>query len=101
MVKVSFGIGHAKHDSEGRSITIEYDTFYIVALYVPNSGMVWYCLDPKIILCIAKLLVCSSCTHACKGMKLERLDYRINEWDADLKAYIKTLEKTKPVIVTG
>ena len=34
-------------------------------------------------------------------MKLERLDYRINEWDVDLKAYVKTLEKTKPVIITG
>jgi exodeoxyribonuclease-3 len=38
-LKVTFGIGHPKHDQEGRSITLEYPSFYLVALYVPNSGL--------------------------------------------------------------
>lgn len=68
---VTFGIG-AKHDGEGRAITVEHPSFFLVSLYVPNSGM-----------------------------KLERLGYRTTEWDPDLLAYLKGLEKKKPVIFTG
>lgn len=64
-------IGIAEHDQEGRVICTEYDTFYLVNVYVPNSGQ-----------------------------KLVRLDYR-QQWDVDFSAYLKNLEKTKPVIVCG
>lgn len=37
----------------------------------------------------------------CPGQKLERLDYRIKEWNPDLESFVKHLEETKPVIVTG
>jgi len=38
ILAVTFGIGHKEHDDEGRSITIEYEQFSVVALYVPNAG---------------------------------------------------------------
>ena len=59
------------HDDEGRIITAEFDDFYLVTVYVPNSG---------------------------RG--LVRLDYR-QQWDLDFLAFIKNLEKKKPVIVCG
>ncbi len=68
---VSFGIGKPKHDKEGRVLTLEYDDFYLVNVYTPNSQN-----------------------------ELRRLDYRM-EWDKDFLAYVKKLEKTKPVIFCG
>ncbi|MBN1184592.1 MAG: exodeoxyribonuclease III [Bacteroidales bacterium] len=64
-------MGIPEHDNEGRVITAEYDNFYLVNVYVPNSGS-----------------------------ELKRLDYR-EEWDKDLLAFIKKLESEKPVIFTG
>lgn len=60
-----------KHDDEGRIICAEYPNFYLINVYVPNSGQ-----------------------------QLERLDYRAT-WDADFLKYIKALEKVKPVIIAG
>lgn len=59
-------------DKEGRMITVEYDGFYVVTVYVPNSG---------------------------DGLK--RLDYRIHEWDKDFREYLTELRKAKPVVVGG
>lgn len=70
-LSVTFDMGVAQHDNEGRVISAEYENFYLVNVYVPNSGQ-----------------------------KLERLDYR-KEWDDDFRAYLKNLEKTKPVILCG
>ena len=70
-VAVTFGIGIAEHDQEGRVITAEYADFFLVNIYVPNSKR-----------------------------ELTRLPYR-QEWDRDLLAYLKKLEKTKPVIWCG
>lgn len=71
-VSVKFGLGIPDHDGEGRLITIELDTVYLVAGYVPNSGQ-----------------------------KLERLSYRVQQWDPFLSSYLKDLEKKKPVVFTG
>ena len=68
---VTFGIGIAEHDREGRVITAEYADFFLVNVYVPNSKR-----------------------------ELTRLPYR-QQWDRDLLAYLKKLEKTKPVIWCG
>lgn len=70
-IAVSSDMGIAAHDTEGRVLCAEYDNFYLVNVYVPNSGQ-----------------------------KLERLDYRKN-WDDDFRNYLKNLEKTKPVILCG
>ncbi|WP_317045184.1 MULTISPECIES: exodeoxyribonuclease III [Arenibacter] len=67
----STGIGIEEHDTEGRVQCVEYPDFYLVNVYVPNSGQ-----------------------------KLVRLDYR-EQWDADFLAYLTNLEKTKPVIACG
>ena len=61
----------AEHDMEGRIQCAEYENFYLVNVYVPNSGQ-----------------------------QLDRLDYR-KQWDADFLEYLKNLEKSKPVIVCG
>jgi exodeoxyribonuclease III len=66
------GLGIEKHDSEGRVITAEYPFYYLVTVYTPNSK---------------------------RG--LARLDYRTQEWDADFFAFVKNLEKKKPVIFCG
>eukprot|EP01135_Chromosphaera_perkinsii_P002029 Nk52_evm76s215 gene=Nk52_evmTU76s215 len=71
-VSVKYGIGISKHDTEGRSITAEYEKFFLVNTYVPNAG---------------------------QGLK--RLDYRIKEWNVDFQKYLTELEKKKPVILTG
>ncbi|PON64545.1 AP endonuclease [Trema orientale] len=71
-LSVKYGLGIADHDSEGRIVTAEFDSFYLVCGYVPNSG---------------------------DGLR--RLSYRITEWDPSLSAYMKELEKSKPVILTG
>ena len=70
-LKVTHGIGHADHDREGRVLTAEYADFYVVNVYVPNSKR-----------------------------ELERLPYR-QQWDRDFLAYLKKLEKKKPVIWCG
>jgi len=71
-VSVTNGFGIKEHDAEGRTITIEFDTFYLVNTYVPNSGN-----------------------------KLDRLPYRTKNWDAALLAHLKKLEEKKPIIWTG
>jgi hypothetical protein len=68
-VKVTTGLGAGKHDKEGRLITLEYASFFLVFAYVPNSG---------------------------EGLK--RIEYRLEEWDKDLRAYLKSLEASKPVV---
>ena len=70
-IEVTYGIGVEKHDHEGRVITAEYQSFYLVNVYTPNSKR-----------------------------NLERLNYRV-EWEEDFKKYLKLLEKEKPVIVCG
>jgi len=70
-VAVTFGIGIGEHDKEGRAITAEYADFFLVNIYVPNSKR-----------------------------ELTRLPYR-QQWDRDFLAYLKTLEKSKPVIWCG
>lgn len=71
-LSVTCELGDEKHDGEGRVITAEFKKFWLVNVYVPNSK---------------------------RG--LERLDYRHNSWDVDFLAYLKKLEKKKPVIVCG
>lgn len=70
--EVSNGIGIEKHDNEGRVITADYEPFYLVNCYTPNSKR-----------------------------DLSRLDYRHNEWEVDFLDYLKHLEKRKPVILCG
>lgn len=70
-VSVTFDMGMEEHDQEGRVICVEYDTFYLITVYVPNSGS-----------------------------ELLRLGYR-QQWDKDFLAYLKKLEVKKPVIVCG
>lgn len=68
---VAYDMGIEEHDNEGRVITAEFDEYFVVTAYVPNSK--------------AGLL---------------RLDYR-KQWDADLLSYLKKLEEKKPVIFCG
>lgn len=70
-MQVTYGIGAEEHDHEGRVITLEYPDFYFVTVYTPNSQN-----------------------------ELARLDYRM-KWEDDFLAYLKKLEKTKPVIFCG
>ena len=70
-ISVSRDIGIEIHDTEGRVLCLEYDKFYLVNVYVPNSGS-----------------------------DLKRLDYR-QDWDLTFFNYLKKLEETKPVIVCG
>lgn len=68
---VNYGIGAPEHDREGRVITLEYDPFYLVTCYTPNSQN-----------------------------ELARLDYRM-QWEDAFLAYIKKLDEKKPVIFCG
>ncbi len=70
-LSVSYGIGIEEHDHEGRVITLEFQNFYVITVYTPNSQE-----------------------------ELKRLDYRM-EWEDDFLAYLKKLEENKPVIVCG
>ena len=70
-LSVSYGIGIEEHDHEGRVITLEYDDFYMVTCYTPNSQN-----------------------------ELARLPYRMT-WEDDFLAYLKTLDAKKPVILCG
>ena len=68
---VSYGIGIDEHDKEGRVITLEYDNFYLVTCYTPNSQN-----------------------------ELKRLPYRM-QWEDDFREYLKTLDAKKPVVLCG
>ena len=70
-LSVRTGIGIDEHDHEGRAVTLEFGDFFLVNTYVPNSQN-----------------------------ELKRLDYRMR-WEDDFRAYLKNLEKTKPVVVCG
>lgn len=70
-LSVSYDMGIEHHDKEGRIICAEYEDFYLVNVYTPNSKR-----------------------------ELERLEYRM-EWEDDFRKYLKNLEKNKPVIVCG
>lgn len=70
-LSVSCGIGIPEHDQEGRVITLEFEQFYMVTVYTPNSQN-----------------------------ELARLSYRM-EWEDAFRSYLKNLEKTKPVVVCG
>jgi len=70
-ISVTYDIGMPDHDTEGRVICAEFTNFYLVTVYVPNSGS-----------------------------ELLRLDYR-QTWDAAFLNYLKNLEKSKPVLVCG
>lgn len=70
-MSVAYGIGIPEHDHEGRVITLEYDTYYVVTVYTPNSQN-----------------------------ELARLDYRM-EWEDAFRAYLCGLKAKKSVIVCG
>ncbi|MDG1729458.1 MAG: exodeoxyribonuclease III [Algibacter sp.] len=70
-ISIVYGMGIPKHDKEGRIICAEYKDYYLINVYVPNSGQ-----------------------------HLERLDYR-KQWDEDFLRYLQHLEKEKPLIVAG
>ena len=70
-LSVTYGLGIEEHDQEGRIITLEYEKFYLVCCYTPNSKR-----------------------------ELERLDYRMI-WEDEILKYFKKLEETKPVVYCG
>lgn len=70
-LNVTYGIGMEEHDKEGRVITAEFEKFYFVTVYTPNSQN-----------------------------ELARLPYRM-KWEEDFLAYVKGLEQKKPVIYAG
>lgn len=70
-LSVTYGIGEEQHDKEGRVITLEYEDFYFITVYTPNSKQ-----------------------------ELERLDYRM-EWEDAFLGYVESLRKKKPVIFCG
>ena len=70
-LNMTYGIGIEEHDQEGRVITLEFEEFYFVTVYTPNSQN-----------------------------ELARLDYRM-KWESDFLAYLKKLEEEKPVIFCG
>ena len=69
---VSHGINSSELDNEGRVITLEYDNYYLVHVYTPNSGQ-----------------------------SLQRLEYRTKNWDIQFRKYLKNLQKSKNIIVCG
>lgn len=70
-LSVKIGLGIDKHDEEGRLITAEYDKFYLVNVYVPNSGRGLVTLPKRL------------------------------KWNKDFHEYLSDLDKKKPVILTG
>lgn len=70
-ISISYGIGKEEHDKEGRVITAEFNKYYFVTVYTPNSKS-----------------------------ELERLDYR-QLWEDEFRVYLKNLERNKPVIICG
>ena len=71
LYQLIYGLGIEEHDKEGRVITLEFEDFYVITVYTPNSQN-----------------------------ELARLDYRM-KWEDDFREYLKELEKNKPVIVCG
>ena len=65
-LKFTKGMGKRKHDVNGRVVSAEFEKFWLVTTYVPNSGR-----------------------------KLENLDYRTNEWEVDFRAYLAKLSESK------
>lgn len=70
-ISVAYGIGIDEHDHEGRVITAEFENYYVITCYTPNSQN-----------------------------ELKRLEYRM-KWEDDFREYLLTLEKKKPVILCG
>lgn len=70
-LNVSYGLGIEEHDHEGRVITLEFDKFFMVCVYIPNSKR-----------------------------ELERLDYRM-QWEDAFRNYLVELNKQKPVVMCG
>ena len=70
-LSVKYGLGIEEHDKEGRVITLEFEEFFMITVYTPNSQN-----------------------------ELARLDYRM-KWEDDFRNYLKALEESKPVIVCG
>ena len=70
-LNISYGLGIDEHDKEGRVITCEYDKFFLVNCYTPNSKR-----------------------------ELERLDYRMI-WEDEIRKYLKKLDQIKPIIYCG
>ena len=70
-INVTYGIGIEEHDKEGRIITLEFEKFYLVNCYTPNSKR-----------------------------ELERLDYRM-KWEDEFRKYLLKLNETKPVVMCG
>lgn len=68
---INYGIGIEEHDQEGRVITLEFENFYLVNCYTPNSGR-----------------------------ELARLEYRMI-WEDEFKKYLNNLDKNKPVVICG
>ena len=70
-LRVCYGLGIDEHDHEGRVLTLEFEGFYLVNVYTPNSQN-----------------------------ELARLDYRM-QWEDDFRAYVCALDQKKPVIICG
>ena len=70
-LRVCYGLGIDEHDHEGRVLTLEFEHFYLVNVYTPNSQN-----------------------------ELARLDYRM-QWEDDFRAYVCALDQKKPVIICG
>ena len=70
-LSIQYDMGTDEHDHEGRIVKAEFDDFFLVCVYVPNSGS-----------------------------ELARLPYR-QQWDADFLAFLKKCEETKPVVICG
>lgn len=70
-LSVRYGLDIEEHDNEGRMITLEFEDFYLINVYTPNSQ---------------------------RGLK--RLEYRM-KWEDDFRYYVKNLDKVKPVIICG
>ena len=70
-ISVTYGIGIEEHDTEGRVITLEFEDYYFITCYTPNSKR-----------------------------KLERLDYRV-VWEDAFRNYLNELDKNKPVVLCG
>jgi exodeoxyribonuclease-3 len=76
-ISVQYGMGIAKHDSEGRVITAEFADYFLVTVYTPNAQ-----------------------NHD-ENKRPRRLDYRTREWDVDFLGYVKDLGQSKPVVICG
>ncbi len=70
-INVTYGMGVEEHDREGRVITLEFEDFFFITCYTPNSQN-----------------------------ELKRLDYRM-KWEEDFLSYIKKLDEKKPIILCG